>query len=409
MTNDWLSRLLPWGYLGPDGVVRLRAGGTMLAREISGPSAESTSDAELESQAARISKAIAHFGTGDFLHFIVHRVAATEYPERQFPSPAAKLIDDERRQQFRNGRYFLIKPRVFISNQDEKMAESTARGIFFSSRISESRELQHRRFLQRIRNFDDSVSSVLHPRPMSSAAIFRDLLLCVTGWDFPGIEPLGRAPLHHVLSQQDLIGGQEPEIGNLFLRPISITTYPTESTPQMLSVVLKDPGRLMLSVRYICLDQVDALAQLQLERNHWVRENAGGFGDILAKIVNMPRRQTWNEDGEKTIADVDAAIAACNGGMPFGFLTVTAIVIDESDELAYSRCRQIIKDLNTIGCGARIENTNASPAVLSAWPGEGTWNLEPQTPPTTCWRRSGAHSAGRLLAGNADHRFEFLR
>jgi type IV secretory pathway VirB4 component len=349
----------------------------MIGFEASGPPPESTTEAELESQAARITKATNHFGTGDFLHYIVHRVAATTYPERTFPSTAARLIDDERREQFRNARYYVSKPRAYISNQDEGTIVNRVKATFFGStahRIGESRELQYKRFIQRVRHWEDSVSSVLRPKRMTTRGMFRDLVLCVTGRDYPAIEPSGRTPLHHAISQQDLIGGSEPEVGDLVLRPVSVTLYPGATVPQMLGVILKDPGQLMLSVRYVCLDQIDALAQLQLERNHWVRESQGGLGDIIAKILNMPRRKSWNEDAEKTIADVDEAIAACNGGMPFGFCNVTAIVIGEDAEIVYSRCRQIIKDLGPLGLTARIEDANASPAVLGAWPGEGTWN-----------------------------------
>ncbi len=93
MGQDFLAHLLPWGYSLPEGGgYRLRAGGTMLGFEASGPQPESTTDAELVAQAERITKATNHFGTGDFLHYIVYRVAATEYPQRTFPSQAATLI-----------------------------------------------------------------------------------------------------------------------------------------------------------------------------------------------------------------------------------------------------------------------------------------------------------------------------
>jgi type IV secretion system protein TrbE len=380
MSNDWLTRLLPWShFLGKDDLVRLRAGGTMAARAVSGPSAEATSEAELEAQAERIGRrAFGCFGTGDFLHFITHRVEATSYSQRQFPTEAARLIDDERRRQFQSARYYMARPRVYISNQDERAVVNKLKATFFGStahRIGESRELQHRRFLQRVQNWENAVGSTLHPKPMGRAAIFRDLMLCLTGRDFPALEPQGHVPLYHALAQQDFIGGSEPEMGDLFLRPISVTSYPAASTPQMLAAVLKDPGRLILSVRFVCLDQVDALTQLQLERQHWVKEAAGGLGDLIAKVLNLPRRETWNQDAEEQIASVDEAIAACKAGMPFGFLNITAIGIDTDAERLYSRCRQIVKDLeNPLGLGARIEDANASAAVLGALPGEGTWN-----------------------------------
>src|SRR5439155_9066951 len=123
------------------------------------------------------------------------------------------------------------------------------------------------------------VATTLRPRGMGSATMFRALILATTARDFPAIEPAGRVPLHHVIAQHDLIGGNEPEMGELHLRPISVTTYPAQTVPQMLAVLLRQPGRLMLSLRFICLDPVDAQEQLQLERAHWVRESQGGLMD----------------------------------------------------------------------------------------------------------------------------------
>jgi type IV secretion system protein VirB4 len=380
--SNFLTDLIPWKEFIEDQpgqcLVRLRAGGTMAGFEISGPCAEGTSDAELEAKAKLVANSIRHFGTGDMIHTIYHRVTASEYPQREFPTLAARMIDDERARQFQKGKYYRNLLRWYISNQDESAVTNQLKAMLFAStahRAAESQELQRQRFLHRLRSWEDAVARTIHPNRMGAGKTFRDLVLCTTTRDFPAIEPAGRVPLHHAIAQQDLLGGNEPEIGELHLRPISITTYPTETVPQMLAVLLRQPGRLMLSVRFICLDPIDAQQQLRLERAHWVRESQGSLMDILAKVLGMPRRKTLNQNIEAQIADVDEAIAAAASGMPFGFCTITCTVIDEEPKVAYSRQRQMIKDLNAIGVDGRIEDANAAAAILGSWPGNGWDNV----------------------------------
>jgi hypothetical protein len=45
-------------------------------------------------------EAMRHLGTNDMVQSIFHRLPHLDYPQRDFPSQAARLIDRERRTQF---------------------------------------------------------------------------------------------------------------------------------------------------------------------------------------------------------------------------------------------------------------------------------------------------------------------
>ena len=375
MSNAWLADKIFYKRFVDDGVMQL-SNGTMVGFEPTGLSVEGTAPAEREATVQRMVTAMRQFGTGDYLHVIRHRLEAVDYPQRRLGSRAGQMIDDERRRQFEEARYYRDLLRIYASNQDESAAANHLKALLFAStgdRLRESRELQRRRFLHRVQSWSDAFPLPL--KRMDSAALLRDLIPCVTARDYPALMPTARTPLHQVIAQQDLIGGNEPFIGDLCVRPLSITAYPTATLPQMLGVLFRHRGRLMLSARFICLDPIDVQEQLQLERAYWVRESQGGISDMLAKVLNIPRRQTYNEDIERQIADVDDALAAAAAGMPFGWATFTVSFIGTADEEVYSRQRQALKDLNAIGIGARIEDANATPAVFGSHPGNGIDNV----------------------------------
>src|SRR5215469_7823382 len=88
MRQHFIAERLPYSHPIGEGIIRLRTGGTVIGYDIIPPGHETASDAEVLAACERFGMSLAHFGTGDFLHLIAHRVPATSYPEREFPNRA---------------------------------------------------------------------------------------------------------------------------------------------------------------------------------------------------------------------------------------------------------------------------------------------------------------------------------
>jgi len=370
-----LGALVPYGHFIDDGEVYLRGRGLMVGYELHGLSIEASSEQQAAAAAQRLARAMSYFGTNDMLHCIFYRLPATRYPSRRFPSRAARMVDDERRGRFEAGNYWQNRARFYITRQFESAIRSRTKAVLFSSSeiSAASLELQRERFHQCLTGFEDACGLPLDR--LGRAKVFRDLILSITGRDYPAIPPSGQARLNEIVSSERWYGGVAPWVGDLHMRPVCITGYPAETVPQMLAVLLRHPGQMTLSIRFICQDPHDTHEQLQLERTFYVRAQLGSLMDIIAKVLNMPRRKTLNQDIEAQIAEVDAAIATASAGMPFGWCTITALIFDPDPELASLRGRDLIKDLNAIGASARIEDANAAEAIMGTWPGDGWSNV----------------------------------
>ncbi len=377
-TDDSLGAVVPYGHFTDEGEVYLRGRGLMRAYEMHGLSVEASSKQELAAAVQRLVGAFSHLGTNDMVHAMFHRLPATEYPERRFPSRAARLIYEERRKQFEAEHYWWTLKRLYITTQDESALKSRTRSALFSaggSASTPSFELKRQRFNQRLTSVEDAAAGTLGLRRLSKLATFRDLILCITGRVYPAILPTGNARLNEIIASERWYGGVEPWVGDLHLRPVCITAYPAETIPQMLAVLLRHPGQMTLCARFICQDPHDTQEQLQLERTFWVRAQLGSLTDIIARVLNIPRRKTINQDIEQQIAEVDAAIAAAAAGMPFGWGTITAVIKDTDPDRATLRGRDLVKDLSAIGLTARIEEANAVEAIIGTWPGDGWSNV----------------------------------
>ena len=91
------------------------------------------SRAELAAAAAGLVEALRHLGTNDMVQVIFHRLPATEYPERSFPSHAAQLIDEERRRQFEAKNYWRTLSRLYFTTQMEAVVPSHVRSAAFAA------------------------------------------------------------------------------------------------------------------------------------------------------------------------------------------------------------------------------------------------------------------------------------
>jgi len=356
MKQHFISERVPYAHFLDDGVLRLRNGGTTVGFEIHGPGHETTSAAEVLTACERFASSLTHFGTGDFVQVISHRVPATKYRRQEFTNRASALIDRERAEQFEGARYFRTLTRLYISNQDESAIANQLKALFFASSAHQmrgSRELQMQRFFQRISKWEDVIVSTFHPRRLSTSEVFRDLILCVNGTDYETVLPRPGAPLHQIVGQQDLFGGSTPRIGQLHVRPVTLVyPWPKETTQQALAVLLTHAGELMLSCRFVCLDQVDAAYVAKLDRKHFVREaNGTGIKQWIINAFGLKKRATADQDLEEQIAEIDQALADISSGMPYGWATITALVRGPGEEEVNSRARQLVKDLAAIQHG----------------------------------------------------------
>jgi type IV secretion system protein VirB4 len=378
---------LPYGYfvMPPDGdrergVIWLRAGGHLIGWKVSGPPFESTSAADVAAACGQFGASLGLMETGDCLMLRIDRVKAPDYPIRDFKIESAGLIDRERSAHIQTGNSYRNIAQVWWATQFERAIPNLLKSLFFAStehQVLGRGELQMQRFLHRAEKWEDMVASVFRPRRMNQLEMYRSLVLAVNGTHYPAPLPPPGAPLHQYLAQQDLIGGSKPRLGPLHVRVITLVPpWPESTTEQMLSVALSYQGEMTLACRFIALDQTDALAALELERKHRVREAAGtGIKQWVATAFNLPRRTGANQDVEDQIKEIDHVRALVARGTALGFGTITIEIKGEDEEQVHSGARQIVKDYNDLGQGARIEDANAVAALQGALPANGIDNV----------------------------------
>ena len=108
-----LADFLPWAALVREGVILNKDGSFQRTARFRGPDLDSATPAELVAITARLNNALRRLGSGWAIFVEAQRQPAHSYPVSDFPDPASRLVDAERRAQFEEegahfeSRYFL--------------------------------------------------------------------------------------------------------------------------------------------------------------------------------------------------------------------------------------------------------------------------------------------------------------
>ncbi|MBV8136060.1 MAG: hypothetical protein JO121_10575, partial [Deltaproteobacteria bacterium] len=294
------------------------------------------------------------------------------YPEREFPTHAAALVDAERRAAFGSERYWVTKSRLYLSHYFPADAKARFSSAFFAGSSSEGASAWHyeiERFRERMHAFGDALSGVARVRRLNSAELFHDLHMCLTGLEHPIALPIVPVHVDEVLADQTFFGGLYPRVGQLHIRPVAINSYPAETIPQLLWFVLNERGRMRFTLRWIPLDAVTSQRHGNQVRGQWARRRQGLLQIILA-AMNVPRTRA-NRYADEMVADAEEAIALAASGRPFGFLSEWALIYDEDAGRADLKSRELVRRLQNAGISARVEDVNAVEAFKGSQPGNG--------------------------------------
>ncbi|MBV8456083.1 MAG: hypothetical protein JO122_05660, partial [Acetobacteraceae bacterium] len=350
----------------------LASNGVLAAYHLVGPPPETSDDEELAYYVQLLGRGLGLFNTRDTVQFLFHRLEAPEPPKLQFEHQAAQVVHDELRALWKSQEHWLTVGQLFLTHQFEPPVRSTIKAALLAS--DPARKGKHAilrdQALKRFTAFEKATSRAIHLSLMSNLEMFRALLLAVTYHTFPAMLPQGHVPWNKVVGCERQINGYYPIINAWHLRPVVITQYPAETTPQILKTLLDQPGHLTISARYECLNSYDAQQMLEAEKPHWKQSMVGGIVNIARGWLGL--NDDSHQDSLNQLADIDDAMADAASGTPFGRTTITAIVRDHDPDLATMRAYGLIEACHNCTSGpmmARLEDVNAAEAIAGSYPG----------------------------------------
>jgi type IV secretion system protein VirB4 len=417
--NSRLADYLPWAALVEKGVVLNKDGSFQRTARFRGPDLDSAVPAELVAVTGRLNNAFRRLGSGWAIFVEAQRHAANHYPDSSFPDAASALVDAERRASFEEASAH-FESSYFLTFTYLPPAEEAARAERWLFEGRETTGLNPRavltgfidrtdRILQLIEAFmpecarldDEGTLTYLHSTVSTNRHTVR--------------EPETPVYLDALLADQPLAGGLEPSLGDQHLRVLTITGFPTVTTPGLLDDLNRLAFPYRWSTRAILMDKTDATRLLTRVRRQWFAKRKS-IAAILKEVMTNEQSVLVDTDAANKAADADLALqelGADHAGIAYVTATVTAW--DVESKIADEKLRLVEKVIQGRDFTCLPESLNAVDAWLGSLPGHvyanvrqppvSTLNLAHMIPSSAVWagpERDEHLSSPPLLYGKTE-------
>ena len=336
--------------------------------------------------ASRINNAFRRLGSGWSIFVEAQRSEAATYPDSTFPDPASGLVEAERKADFEEaGAHFVSG--YFLTFLYLPPAEEAARAETW---LYEGREHAGVDPNEILRGFTDRTDRVLALLDgfMPECAWLNDgetltyLHSTVSTHRHRVRVPETPVYLDALLADQPLTGGLEPRLGGEHLRVLTVTGFPTATTPGLLDDLNRMAFPYRWSTRAILLDKTDATKLLTKIRRQWFAKRKS-IAAILKEVMTNEASALVDTDAANKALDADMALQELGADMAgMAYVTATITVWDADPRLADEKLRLVEKVIQGRDFTAMVETVNAVDAWLGSLPGHAYANVR-QPPVST--------------------------
>ena len=417
--NSRLADFLPWAALVGTGIVLNKDGSFQRTARFRGPDLDSAVPAELVAVAGRLNNAFRRLGSGWAIFVEAQRHAAAIYPTSRFPDAASALVDAERKADFEEaGAHF--ESSYFLTFTYLPPAEDAARAETWLYEGREKNGIDPNEVLTAFADRTERLLRLIEAfmpecRWLDDGETLTYLHGCVSTHRHRVRVPETPMYLDALLADQPLTGGLEPRLGTSHLRVLTITGFPTATTPGLLDELNRLAFPYRWSTRAILLDKTDATKLLTKIRRQWFAKRKS-IAAILKEVMTNEASVLVDTDAANKAADADLALQELGADYAgIAYVTATVTVWDADPRIADEKLRLVEKVVQGRDFTAMAETINAVDAWLGSLPGHvyanvrqppiSTLNLAHMIPLSAVWagpERDEHFAAPPLLFGKTE-------
>lgn len=417
--NSRLADFLPWAALVGAGIVLNKDGSFQRTARFRGPDLDSAVPAELVAVAGRLNNAFRRLGSGWAIFVEAQRHSASIYPANTFPDAASALVDAERKADFEEaGAHF--ESSYFLTFTYLPPAEDAARAETWLYEGREKTGIDPNEVLTVFADRTDRLLRLIEAfmpecRWLDDGETLTYLHGCVSTHRHRVRVPETPIYLDALLADQPLTGGLEPRLGNQHLRVLTVTGFPTATTPGLLDELNRLAFPYRWSTRAVLLDKTDATKLLTKIRRQWFAKRKS-IAAILKEVMTNEASVLVDTDAANKAADADLALQELGADYAgIAYVTATVTVWDADPRIADEKLRLVEKVVQGRDFTAMAETINAVDAWLGSLPGHlyanvrqppiSTLNLAHMIPLSAVWagpERDEHFAAPPLLFGKTE-------
>lgn len=407
--------LLSWAWCIDDGIVETNDGLLLAGWYFRGEDMGSATHGEMAALSARINMILKDSFDGRWsLHVDSIRRYTKEYPTQgAFPDKTTLSIDAERRAMYQaEGVHLQSMYAITLAWEIPGQGGAKAEQWFYNADHELESSGTHKdrmlaKFKQAIKDFEVQMSGILQIARMksySTGANFRGveqfncefleyLNYCATGSYRPVALGEGECGLEMILGECSFepMSGKGFKLGGLYGKAISITGFPSTTSPGILAALDALGFEYRWNTRYWFMDQHTAEAHITKHRRNWEQKITG-----MVDQMRSNAKAKVDADAVSMTGDAQAALSELkSSNVSYGTYSSTIIVLDADPVMLEDKFNQVRNAVAMRSFGVIDEGLNAGEAFLGTLPGNryanvrgglvSSLNLSDMLPITSVW------------------------
>jgi type IV secretion system protein TrbE len=372
---DWL----PWVGLVAAGVVLNKDGAFQRTARFRGPDLDSATTSELVATSARLNNALRRLNSGWAIFVEAERRQAAEYPQSNFPEPLSWLVDEERRAAFAqaHSHYESVYHLTLLYLPAEE-SKARAASVLYENKESQGVDWRERlaRFISETERFLGLLDGVMPEIDwLDDSETLTYLHGTVSTRKHRVAVPEHPVYLDALLTDEALVGGLAPILGNEHLRMVTVRGFPTSTWPGILDDLNRLGFAYRWSTRFLALDKEEAERELTRLRRQWFAKRKNVMA-LLRETIFQQESPLVDTDAANKATDADAALQELGSDqVSYGYVTATVTVLDPDATAADEKIRAVERAIQGRGFVTIPETLNAVEAWLSSIPGQTYANV----------------------------------
>ena len=388
LNKSRIAYYYPWGFFW-DGICINKDGSLQKTIQFRGNDLDSVTQEEMKTIVARFNNILKRFSSkwSVSIDCIRKRIGQSDI-NKDVEYIATKCFEYERTALFNSGEHFDSKYYITINYLPEQELISKVGNVLVNKKNNTKEDKKNTNdtgyiakehiefFKAEINNFFELIkNSFTEAKYLTESEMLSYYHTCVSDTDQKvNYVPDGNFFIDSFLSDCEVVGGIEPEIGENHIRIIAILQFPGESFPGMLDALNRTNVEYRWNTRYMALDKLEALKLLDIYHGKWY-QGRKSFKQLMMEAFTKKESTHINLNAEIKANEVkEVKIFVESDDVGLGFYTTNIIVSGKDLDKVEEDAQEVRKLINSLGFTAQVERTNTLDAWLGSLPGNTTAN-----------------------------------
>lgn len=377
-----LAYYLPYNFIigKPDeGIIYLKPGALMRTYSFTCPDLGSSSPESIASISADFNESIRRLGSGWAVHFESRREETSEYPESSFDNSLGYLIDERRKDVYKNFSTHYLNY-YFMTFTYEVKADLVSKGNTLLYRRDKddmsddyynmenvSKEIQF--FRDRTEEIISYMRSRIAFTPLDNSEVVTYIKSSLSSRWTLRFAPEEAVFFDDFITDENLETGEYLKIGNSYVGMVEVRDFPAESYPAIFDILNKADVSYRWVTRWIGMDKNHSAKLIEKYQKKF-NNSRKSWGQVFAETAGGISTDRYDASAVAFEEETnEARVTLSKDIASFGYYTSCIEVWDENFDTLQAKCQYMAGLVNTCGFGAKNAGTNTFQAWLGSLPG----------------------------------------